>query len=144
MSQQNSAPPVWFWVVVVVAILWNLIGLLAFSADPFFQPESLDKMSQAQQDGYAARPTWVFIAFAVAVITGTIGSILLALKKTVASPVLLLSLIAVLLQNFYMFGIAGMHTAMDSASMALPMMIVLVAIFLVWFARFCAKKDWLS
>lgn len=144
MSEQINKPPVWFWVVAVLAVLWNLLGLMAFFLDPSINPESLEGMTQTERDGYAARPSWAFGAFAIAVISGTVGSILLVLKKALASPILLLSLLAVLVQNFYMFAIAGMHRTLGMGALTLPIMVLLVAIFLVWFARFCSHRNWLS
>lgn len=41
--------PKWFKPVVVVALLWNLMGCLAYLADVMVSPEAIAKMSAAEQ-----------------------------------------------------------------------------------------------
>ena len=41
--------PTWFKVVAVLALLWNLLGCLAFFSDLRISPEDLAKLPEAQQ-----------------------------------------------------------------------------------------------
>ena len=96
-------PPVWFWVVSVIALLWNLMGVSAYLFDAFISVERLGAMDPELRELYEGRPAWVTAAFALAVFGGFIGSIGLLLRKKWAKPLFKLSLGAVLIQNVYTF-----------------------------------------
>ncbi|MBK7209555.1 hypothetical protein [Dokdonella sp.] len=117
--------PAWFKVVAVVALLWNLLGCIAFFFDLRLSPEDLAKLPEAQQALYAARPGWAVAATAIAVFGGVLGSIGLILGKRWALPVLVLSLLGILVQDFGLFVLA------DGASLAGPVAVVMQGIVLV-------------
>ena len=116
--------PTWFKVVAVLALLWNLLGCLAFFSDLRISPEDLAKLPEAQQALYAARPGWAVAATALAVFGGALGSIGLLLRKKWAFPVFVLSLIGILVQDFGLFVLA------DGASLAGPVAVVMQAVVL--------------
>ena len=116
--------PTWFKVVAVLALLWNLLGCLAFFSDLRISPEDLAKLSEAQQALYAARPGWAVAATALAVFGGALGSIGLILRKRWALPVFVLSLLGILVQDFGLFVLA------DGASLAGPVAVVMQAVVL--------------
>ena len=116
--------PTWFKVVAVLALLWNLLGCLAFFSDLRISPEDLAKLPEAQQALYAARPGWAVAATALAVFGGALGSIGLLLRKRWAFPVFVLSLLGILVQDFSLFVLA------DGASLAGPVAVVMQAIVL--------------
>lgn len=116
--------PTWFKVVAVLALLWNLLGCLAFFSDLRLSPEDLAKLPEAQQALYAARPAWAIAATAIAVFGGALGSVGLLLRKKWAFPVLVLSLLGILVQDFGLFVLA------DGASLAGPVAVVLQAVVL--------------
>ena len=68
--------PKWFKVVAVIALLWNLLGCLAFAMDLRMTPEDVAALPEAQQALYAARPGWAVVATAVAVIGGSVPFVL--------------------------------------------------------------------
>lgn len=117
--------PAWLKVVAVVALLWNLLGCIAFFFDLRLSPEDLAKLPEAQQALYAARPGWAVAATAIAVFGGVLGSIGLILGKRWALPVLVLSLLGILVQDFGLFVLA------DGASLAGPVAVVMQGIVLV-------------
>ena len=65
-----NAPPKWFKVVAVVALLWNLLGCFAFASDLKLSPEDVAKLSVAEQALYAARPIWAVAATAASLWLG--------------------------------------------------------------------------
>lgn len=116
--------PTWFKVVAVLALLWNLLGCLAFFSDLRISPEDLAKLPEAQQALYAARPGWAVAATALAVFGGALGSIGLLMRKRWALPVFVLSLLGILVQDFGLFVLA------DGASLAGPVAVVMQAVVL--------------
>lgn len=107
-------------------------------------PEVLATLPQAEQDIYNATPIWATIAFAVAVFAGTIGSLGLVLRKRWAKPLLIASLVGVAVQMFHAFVLAKGLEVYGMERMVMPLMIVLIAAFLVWYANMMDKKGWLS
>lgn len=135
--------PTWFKVVAVLALLWNLLGCLAFFADLSLSPDDIAKLPEAQQALYAARPAWAVAATALAVFGGALGSIGLLLRRKWAFPVLVLSLVGILVQDFGLFVLA------DGASLAGPVAVVLqglvlaIGIGLVVLSRKGIARGWL-
>ncbi len=58
--------PRWYLPVTIVALLWNLLGCLAYLSDVTATPEDVARMSAAQQALYAARPSGAVAATVVA------------------------------------------------------------------------------
>lgn len=116
--------PVWFTVVAVLALLWNLLGCIAFFSDLRLSPDDLAKLPAAQQALYAARPVWAVAASGVAVFGGVLGSIGLLLRRKWAFPVFVLSLLGILIQDLALFVLA------DGASLAGPVAVVMQAVVL--------------
>ena len=117
--------PTWFKVVAALALLWNLLGCVAFFMDLRLSPEDLAALPEAQQALYAARPAWAVAATAIAVFGGALGSVGLLLRRKWAFPVLVLSLLGIIVQDFGLFVLA------DGASLAGPVAVVLQAVVLV-------------
>ena len=137
--------PTSFWVIAVLALIWNLLGLGAFvSTVIMMTPEALANMSPAEQELYANTPSWVNIAFAIAVICGTLGSIGLLLKEDWAVPVFAISLIGVITQFFYVFVLSNSFEVFGAEAAAMPGMIFIAAVFLVFYAHSCTNKGWLN
>lgn len=145
MAEMNDSKlPVWFWIVSAVALVWNLLGVMAYIMQVTMSDEVLAALPEADQAAYAAEPAWATGAFAVAVFGGALGCLLLLLRKRLAVTVLLVSLLAVIIQQIYMWGISGMASSMSGADFVMPIMIPVIAILLVWFARSSTAKNWLK
>lgn len=134
----------WFWIVSIIALLWNLMGAYAYVIDAYTSIEDLEAMTQAQRELYESRPAWATGAFAIAVWAGVLGCIALLIKKKWARPVLLISLIGVIGQQLYMFFLSNTLEVMGSESLGLPIAVLIIAIGLVYFAKIAQKKSWIT
>lgn len=76
-----NKPPLWFFVVAVIALLWNAAGLMAVVADLRLSAADIAALSPDQQAMYAARPGWSVVGSVLAVGAGTLGCLLLLLRK---------------------------------------------------------------
>ena len=124
-----------FWIIAGLAFVWNLLGLSAFVAEMSITAEMISQMPQAEQALRAATPSWVNIAFGIAVIAGTMGSILLLMKKAVAHAVFWISLLAVIAQMGYVFLLSDALSIYGPESAIMPSMILVVAALLVWYSK---------
>ncbi len=141
----KPATPWWFWLVSAVALLWNLMGVGAYISDATMSHEDMVKnYGQVLADAAAAQPAWVTGAYAIAVFGGALGCLLLLLRKKIAVWPLLLSLIAVILQQGYMWLGSGVMSEVPTSNKVMYISIPIVAIFLVWFAKKMTAKGILT
>jgi hypothetical protein len=136
--------PTWFWIVSVVALLWNLLGVMAYLARVFMSPEALAALPEAERMLQETTPAWATAAFAFAVWGGTLGSVLLLLRKEWALPVLLVSLAGIVVQLTHSLFFSKALEVYGPGGLAMPIMILLFAIFLVWFVRKAQATGWIS
>ena len=136
--------PKWFRVTAIVALLWNILGCLAFVADLQLKPEDIAKLPEAQQALYASRPAWSVAATAVAVFGGALGCIGLILKRKWAFVLLLLSLLGILGQDIAMFVLANAAEAAGAFAVVLQSVVLIVGVWLVLLSRKAMASGWIS
>lgn len=140
-----AAPrPLGFWIVSVLALLWNLVGMAIFFMQVNMPPEALAAMPAEQRALYESTPVWVNGAFAVAVFGGALGSAMLLMRKRLALPLLALSLLGVVVQMGYTYLMTPAFRVYGASGAILPALLVLIALFLVWFARRSLARGWIS
>jgi len=139
-----NAPPRWFTVVAIVALLWNLLGCAAFISDLRLTPADIAQLPEAHQALYAARPTWAVIATAIAVFGGVLGCIALLLRKKWALPVFVLSLIGIVVQDYGLFVLADAATLAGPVVVVLQGLVLVIAIGLIVLSRKAIARGWLK
>ena len=145
----NSAvkvnPPLLFWLIAVLAMVWNGMGLMEYLNQMQMTAEDLAKLPAFEQQMRSSTPGWVNMAFGAAVIFGVLGSLTLLLRKSWASHLFLISMIAVLAQMSYLFFVSGYFQVkgwgLDVALM--PVSIVIVALFLWSYGVKAYAKGWI-
>ena len=143
-SAESIAIPSWFKIVAIIAFVWNLLGVLAFVGQMFMTPAMLAELPVAEQELYANTPMWATAAFAVAVFAGALGSLLLLMKKGLAIPVLTFSFVGVLVQMFHSFVMSKSFEVYGPGAAVMPMMVIIIAIYLVWLANKAQKNGWFN
>lgn len=138
-------PPVWFWVVSVLALLWNLLGAMAYLSEAFMTDEMKAAMPSDQLELMENTPAWATAAFAFAVWGGVLGCIALLLRKKWAKPVLVISLLGILIQMGYSYFMTNAVEVYDTAQgVVMPILLIVICIGLVLFAKSAHKKGWIS
>ncbi|MGY4515680.1 hypothetical protein [Lysobacter sp. HA18] len=125
--------PKWLRPVAIVAVIWNVLGCLAFAADARLKPGDIARLPLDQQHFYAMRPGWSVIGTAVAVIAGVLGSVALTQPHRIAWPLLLASLIGVIVQDVGLVIASGGAPAMPA--LAMQGLVLLIAIALAGLAH---------
>jgi len=136
--------PIWFWIVCLLAITWNALGVMAYLNEAYMPPEQFSRLPVEIQELYSKRPTWVIAAFATAVFSGLLGSFLLILRKVLATHFFALSLLAISLQHGYSFFIVKAHTIVNTFNVVMAGVVFGVALALVFFSQSRKKLGWLS
>ena len=140
----NSGTPKWFMVVSVVFLIWNLFGVMAYIAQVMMSPETLAALPEEQRQLYESTPVWATAAFAVAVNCGALGCLLLVLKRNLAGLFLQLSLAGVLVQMFHSFFMSKSFEVFGPGGMIMPVMVIVIAIYLVVLAAKAKTLRWTS
>ena len=143
MSEGNNPPKSFYW-TAGLALVWNLFGIMAYVNQVTMSPEVLAALPDAQRAFFESQPTWVTSAFAIAVNAGTLGCLLLLLRKSWALPVFVLSTICVLTQTGYNYFVADGMAVFGASSLAVPISIIVISAYLIWFSMNAKNKGWIS
>ena len=136
--------PKWFTIVAAVLLVWNLLGVMAYIVQVMMSPEALAALPQEQRQLYENTPAWATAAFAVAVNFGALGCVLLLLRKNLAGLFLQLSLAGVLVQMFHSFFMSKSFEVFGPGGLVMPVMVIVIAIYLVLLAAKAKTNRWTS
>lgn len=140
----SMRPPAWYWIVAILAFLWEATGCYFYLVQVRMTPADLAALPPAQAEAFASMATWQWATFAVAVWIGLAGALGLLLRRRWASLALWVSLIAAAIQYGYVFFATPILERMPaSEALPLPIAIVVLGLVFVWFAGFAANKGWL-
>lgn len=141
-AQTKSAVPFWFWVIAAIGLLWNLMGTLFFGIELFAQETMMEAMTETQKAWARSIPSWIYIVYGVAVTTGVLGSIGLFLRKSWATTMFTISLLAVIVQMVYTMLIGGGLQAMGPSGLIMPLVVIGIATGLLLFSRSARNRGW--
>lgn len=132
-----------FYIISVLALIWNIFGVIAYLGQVYMTDETKQSLSADQQAYYTNLPAWATGAFAVAVFAGTLGCLLLLLKKSYAVILFWISLIGIVVQFSYNFLIQK-DMPIPITHYIWPIVVFGIAIFLIWFAKRSKEKGYLK
>lgn len=142
MTDQEKSP-IWFWIVGVVALLWNGMGVYAYLDQALMSAEEFAALPEVQQDLLTTQPVWVTAAFAIAVFAGLVASIAFLLRKQIAVRLFLVSLVAAIVQISSYFVLDGYMEFISAYGWTMPALILLFAVGFWLIARHAANKGFL-
>jgi hypothetical protein len=130
----------WYMPAAIASLLFMALGCAALAmhvtADPAMLP--LD-----QRALFEAEPRWVLAASAAGFITGLIGGLFLVLRRKVAVPLLLISLLGVLVWFAGMFATPEFRDLLSTDEIAGLLVVVALTWTIFWFARHSRQRGWL-
>ena len=139
-----SGPPAWYWVVAVLALLWEATGCYFYVVQVSLDGTDLAALPPLQAAAFAAMKPWQWAMFAIAVWSGLAGAIgLLIRNRRLAVGGLWLSLIAALVQYGYAFTTPEIRAIPAAEALPLPISIGVIGLALVLFAGSAANRGWL-
>lgn len=140
----TRSTPKSFWIISSIALAWNLMGVAAYLMHVMMPPEALAEMSEAERALFTGAPSWVTGAYAVAVFGGTLGCVGLLLRKTWATPVFVVSLVGILAQMGYSLLVQDTIEVMGASVVVMPVVIIAIGVYLIWFSRNAARAGYLN
>ncbi|NMM40428.1 hypothetical protein [Pseudoalteromonas arctica] len=139
----TSTAPSWIKSIAWAALVWNLLGVIAFIMQMLMTPDMISKLPVEQQAAYSNTPIWSTIAFATAVFGGVLGCILLLLKKALAQTLFTLSLTGIFIQQFYNFIVINSIELLGASAVFMPIFVVVIAIILLLLSHKGKQQGWL-
>lgn len=133
--------PRWLLWVSIILLLWNLVGIVAFVIQWNLSATDIAKLPVTQQQMWAQMGAVTWIAYAVAVLSGTFAAVLLLMRRKLAVAAFVLSVIALLVQFSGPLGFA--MEANEMQMMIFPLFIISVAITSLYLTRKWHKLGWL-
>lgn len=141
-SQQK--PKTSFWIIAVIALLWNLFGVLQVLSATIWVDQLAESYPAELLSLMNELPSWYHIVFAIAVGAGVLGSLLLLLRKKLAMPVFGISLIALLIQmGYWLFATNVIEISGPLDAMLMPVIVIAFGIFIYYYSKGAAQKGWL-
>lgn len=142
-GSDKTSPPVWFWVISIIALLWFLMDMSAFLMRVLMIDDVIKAMPKNQQHLYRNMPLWVNIVFAGEVFGGALGCAGLLLKKTWALSLFVVSILGVLSQTFHVYLLSDAISTMGTPAVVMPLLAILIGIGMIVLAKSAISKGWL-
>ncbi len=141
----NGTPPVSFWIIAVVALVWNLIGFFMYYSGVSATPEQLQAVYTPEQlEAIQATPAWVTSAFAIATTVGVLASIALLLRKGLALVLFVVSFVALLVQELYLFVLSDALAVFGSSLLVIQGSVFAGAVIWIWYAGHAKNRGWIG
>ena len=153
-----------FWIIIVVTLIFNIMGVINYFVQ--MNADSLASFPEKYRPIIEGRPAWATAAFAIAVFGGSLGSLLLLLRKSAAYCLFIASLLGAIVTMTHTLGIAS--SVIDFSAFEILMMILMmmhifgvaglrsfeiwigvlmqlvVTAFLIWYSKLIERKGWIS
>ncbi len=144
MSDSSKKPEITFWIIGVIALIWNTIGVVAYLIQAYMTEDDLLALPLEEQALYVDIPAWVTAAFALAVFGGLLGCLLLLLRKKLATFVFIISLIGIVVQMIYNVFMSKAAEVYGPGNIIRPLMVIVIGTFLIWYSKKMQKQGVLS
>lgn len=128
------------WIVGVLALLWNLLGLASFVFQLLLPAEALQAMPAEQRAVHEAAPGWLYLFYGIATIGGVLGSLALLLRRRWATVVFLVALLGLIAQICASYATTPSWAASGAAGLGFSLFLILVATLLWWFSAAMKKR----
>lgn len=135
MSNINK-PGIVFWIIGVLAFIWNLLGVSNYLLQAYKVEAIFEGMTEQQIALIENLPAWMTALFAIAVFTGFFGSIALLMRKKIAIQLFFISFVTATVQQLYwLFGTNVAEVFNESMPYFMPITVIIVCAFLVWYSK---------
>jgi hypothetical protein len=127
-----------FWVVGLVGLIFNLVGCMNYISQ--LNAENVASMPEVYRAIVESRPAWGTGAFAIGVFGGSLGCILLLLRKSAAFYVFVVALIGAVAAQIPFLGMADFPIAAWIGWLSQ----LVIGAFLIWYSKLSTSKGWIS
>jgi len=149
MTQSRPGPagrtPRHLWVVGIIALLWNCIGAFDYLMTQTKNAAYMSAFPPEQLAFFYGLPVWVVAAWAFAVWGGVLGSVLLLLRRRLAVPVFLVSLVGMAVTTLHNWLLSNAFELFsDTFSRVFTVVIIVITVGLYFYARAMEQRGVLA
>ena len=142
MTDARTKTPWHLWLVGIVAVLFNCIGVIDFVMTKTQGAAYMASagMTPDQIAHFQEMPGWMTVVWIVGVFGAFLASIFLLLRKKLAFPVFVLSLAAFLVSLLYTYVLTNGGAVMGQQMAITSAVITGLLVFFIWYSRFMAAR----
>jgi hypothetical protein len=144
-SETAQGTPKHLWIIGIIALLWSAMGAMDYVMTQTRNEAYMGQFTTEQLAYFYGFPAWVDATWAIAVWGGVAGAVLLLLKRSLAVPVFLVSLLAMVATTIHNYGFSnGMEVVGGAFPLVFTAVIFLVAVGLYLYSRAMQRRSVLS
>ena len=140
MNETSAAAPKHLWIVGILAVLWNAIGAIDYSATQLRLGSYMSQFTPEQLEYFYAFPAWAVAAWAIAVWSSLAGSIGLLLRRSWATWLFGAALAGMAVTTLYNFVLSDGLAMMGAGAAAFTAVIWVIALFLFFYSRAMSQR----
>ena len=129
---ERPKTPVWFWIVGVVALIWNSFGAVDYTLTQMGNEAYLAAFTEEQLAFYLGFPVWYEAVWAIAVWTAVVGSLALLIRSKYAAPVFLASLAFFVISAIYLYGFTPAYDLMGGIGGVIFTAVIFASLVAFW------------
>ena len=140
-DEMNGKAPTSFYVIGAVFLVWNIIGFMFYLQHAMMTPENVPEGVDATMLAFMeATPVWATSAYAIAVNVGMLASIMLLLRRSIAFPLFVVSLVGALILDFDSFVLRDVVAIWGGGAYIVPAAVIIVGIVEIGYSRSVANR----
>lgn len=140
MQEHLVKTPFHLWLIGILAVLWNAIGAFDYTATQMQMDFYMSQFSEEQLAYFYGFPAWVDAAWAIAVWSSLLGSLMLLLRKALAAWLFGLAILGMIGTSVYNLVLTNGLEVMGDGSMTFTVVIWVIALLLYFYAVAMVKR----
>jgi hypothetical protein len=130
----------WFKIAALASLLFMALGCVALMMHVTTDPTALPLDQRAL---FEAEPSWVLAASGVGFVAGAAAALLLVLRRNLAVPFMMVSLLGMFVWLAGIFATPGFRNLLSTNEIAILLVVVALTWTIYWFARHSRQRGWL-
>jgi len=143
MKNNSNKPTFLFWIIGVLALLWNAMGVNMYLQQTYKTEAFTSFYTEEQLQILENLPAWYTAVFALAVFGSSLASILFLLRRKFATFLYFIALIFLTIQSSYNLFFNEYKKYLESMDYILIITLLIVGTFLYFYAKKCEERKWL-
>ncbi|MBT8039780.1 MAG: hypothetical protein KJN78_06045 [Gammaproteobacteria bacterium] len=140
MQEHLVKTPFHLWLIGILAVLWNAIGAFDYTATQMQMDFYMSQFSEQQLAYFYGFPAWVDAAWAIAVWSSLLGSLMLLFRKALAAWLFGLAILGMIGTSVYNLVLTNGLEVMGDGSMTFTVVIWVIALLLYFYAVAMVKR----
>jgi hypothetical protein len=140
MQEHIVKTPFHLWLIGILALLWNAIGAFDYTATQMQMDFYMSQFTEQQLAYFYGFPAWVDAAWAIAVWSSLLGSLMLLLRKALAAWLFGLAILGMIGTSVYNLVLTDGLEVMGEGSMTFTVVIWVIALLLYFYAVAMVKR----